>query len=79
MGLIHRIFPAKRFADGRAMTRDEESQYWVAMCPECEHSNSIAALGGVRYRAQGSPKKLLRCPVCGSRHMMKITWQPPTE
>lgn len=79
MGLLDRIFPTKYFADGRPMSKEEESQYWIATCPQCGHGNSIAALGGVRYRAQGSPKKLLPCLSCGNRSMMQVTWQPPTE
>ena len=45
-----------------------DSQRWRAICP-CGCDRSIWELGGIRYRAAGNPRKLLRCP-----QSHKLTW-----
>jgi hypothetical protein len=72
------LFPPKHFPDGREMTRQEESEHWIAVCSGCGNERSIASFGGARYRAQGSPTKLLPCAPCGSKRKMKVVWRPPT-
>ena len=78
MRILDRLFPQKYFADGSPMSREEESAHWIATCADCGNERSIADLGGVRYRASGSPTKMLPCTNCAGQRKMKVTWQPPT-
>ena len=72
-----RLFPKKYWPDGRPMTADEESAHWVVSCNECGCETNIKALGGVRYRAQGTRKRRFRCEPCGESRMMTVRWRPP--
>ncbi len=49
----------------------EESEKWRFTC-ECGKESSIWEIGGVRYKAKGSPVKFLKCPHCEKKSMMKI-------
>jgi hypothetical protein len=53
---------------------EAESRQWLAECP-CGSSRSIWELGGIRWKAAGQPRKLLRCPKCGELHWHKIVWR----
>lgn len=55
-----------------AMAR--ESRLWMAECPNCRANTSMWALGAVRYRAAGEPKKRMPCPRCGQTGFMRIHW-----
>jgi len=50
------------------------SQKWFAVCP-CGSERSIWELGGIRYKAAGEPRRLMRCPKCGQRAWHKIVWR----
>ena len=65
--LIQRFFLAilpRSWAE--SMVKD--SKAWHACCP-CGHSRSIWDLGGIRWKATGTPRTRLRCPECG-----EATW-----
>ena len=51
-----------------AKSMEAESREWVFTCP-CGHTRSVWDLGGVRWKAAGNPRQLMKCPSCG-----KITW-----
>ena len=51
--MLNWLFPRKYHKDGREMTVEEESAHWVVTCSQCDYRTSVAAMGGVRYRAQG--------------------------
>lgn len=42
----------------------------------CGHDRSIWDLGGIRYKAAGNPRKLMKCPACGKRSWHAVTRQP---
>lgn len=48
---------------------EEESRSWMVRCPYCGHERSVWEMGGVRYKAAGNPRKLMRCPQCS-----KVAW-----
>lgn len=53
-----RILPRNWAEDMRA-----ESQQWMLRCT-CGHEQSVWALGGIRWKAAGNPRRLMRCPAC---------------
>jgi predicted RNA-binding Zn-ribbon protein involved in translation (DUF1610 family) len=54
------ILPSKWAADMEA-----ESRSWMVQCPSCGHARSVWELGGIRWKAAGSPRRYMRCPQCG--------------
>lgn len=50
-----------------AQAMEAESRAWRMRCP-CGEETSIWEMGGIRYKAAGSPRRLYRCPRCG------LTW-----
>ena len=56
--LFRFILPSKAFAAVEAGTRK-----WIAVC-SCGHKRDYFELGGIRYKAAGNPKILLKCPKC---------------
>lgn len=48
------------------MRRD--SMAWKIKCP-CGYERSVWETGGIRWKAKGNPKRLMKCPKCG-----KATW-----
>jgi hypothetical protein len=48
---------------------EAESRQWKLRCG-CGAERSVWEAGGIRWKARGNPRTLLRCPACG-----KITWQ----
>ncbi len=52
---------------------EAESRSWVARCPHCGAEKSVWELGGIRWKAAGSPSVRLRCPSCGKTSFQKIT------
>jgi hypothetical protein len=51
-----------------AKSMETESREWMCTCP-CGHSRSVWDLGGIRWKAAGNPRQLMKCPACG-----KLTW-----
>jgi len=47
-----------------AASMEAESRAWKARCRECGHERSIWDLGGIRWKAAGTPRRLLPCPRC---------------
>ena len=52
------ILPTRAFNTVRAGTK-----LWLIECP-CGHKRDLWDLGGVRYKAAGEPRQLVRCPEC---------------
>jgi len=75
--MLNWLFPRKYHEDGREMTAREESALWAVNCSQCDYSTSVAAMGGVRYRAQGVKWRTLACPSCAQRRPMRIFWNGP--
>ena len=55
-----------------ARDMEAESRSWLARCP-CGATRSIWDLGGIRWKARGSPSRLMRCPHCGQLRMHRIS------
>src|SRR4051812_32450690 len=53
------VFPAK-WAQGM----EAESRAWIVKCLSCDHERSIWELGGIRWKAVGTPKIYKECPKC---------------
>lgn len=61
----------KFFAPQSAFQKMEaESKLHRFTCP-CGRESSIWDIGGIRYKATGNPKTLIKCPHCG-----KVSKQP---
>jgi len=56
-----------------AAAMEAHSRAWLVQCPNCGHSRSIWELGGIRYKATGSPRTRLRCPNCGQSGWHRIS------
>ncbi|HKR25201.1 MAG TPA: hypothetical protein VJS15_08080 [Allosphingosinicella sp.] len=71
LSVLQRIVRA--FTSARTFAAMEaESRAWRAKCPECGFARSIWELGGIRYKAGGRPRTLMRCPRCGARSWHKV-------
>jgi hypothetical protein len=55
-----------------------DSMAWHAHCP-CGHARSIWDLGGIRWKATGNPRKLIRCPECGQSTWHTVQKFQPAE
>jgi hypothetical protein len=44
---------------------ERESRLWMLICPKCGGEKSFWDIGGIRYKAVGNPRKLIRCSQCG--------------
>lgn len=57
--ILRFILPARAFAAIKTGTKQ-----WLVECP-CGKKLDYWDIGGIRYRAVGEPRLLLRCPSCG--------------
>lgn len=75
MSWIHRLL---RFLPGHvAADMERESRAWKLICPKCGHVTSYWEIGGVRWKAAGNPRNLLRCGGCGQRTWHRAEYRPP--
>ena len=54
-----------------AQRMEGESKTWVFTC-SCGHKMSIWDLGGIRWKASGNPKKLIKCTTCKKSSFMTV-------
>ena len=66
------VFPAKW-----AQSMEAESRAWIVKCPSCSHERSIWELGGIRWKATGSPKTYMKCPQCGQTGWHGVSSRKP--
>jgi hypothetical protein len=52
-----------------------ESQQWMLRCTY-GFERSIWEVGGIRWKASGSPRRLMRCPQCGQRTWHTLNRKP---
>ncbi len=52
-----------------------ESLTWMVRCP-CKFERSIWEIGGIRWKAKGSPRRRLVCPKCGQRTWHTVYRKP---
>ncbi len=65
MTLIQRFFTAI-LPRSWAESMRAESLSWMMQCT-CGFEQSIWEMGGIRWKAKGNPKRLMRCSKCGQR------------
>lgn len=66
MSFVQRVM--KKLVSARMAAKIEaESRLWLLRC-KCGRAVSFWDVGGIRYRAAGRPRMLIRCPTCG------LTW-----
>lgn len=53
---------------------EAQSRAWMVQCPKCQAERSIWEMGGIRYRAKGSPRSFMKCFRCGRRSWHRIYW-----
>jgi DNA-directed RNA polymerase subunit M/transcription elongation factor TFIIS len=53
------VFPSKW-----AQSMEAESRAWIVKCPSCGHERSVWEMGGIRWKAAGTPKRYMSCPAC---------------
>jgi hypothetical protein len=63
---VMEIVPRRWAADIEAQSRS-----WMARCP-CGHEMSIWELGGIRWKARGTPTRMMACPACSTLTPHKI-------
>jgi hypothetical protein len=74
MTLVQRFFTAILPKD-RAEQMRAESSSWLVKC-ECGYERSYWDLGGIRWKASGSPKLHRICPQCGRRNWHSVYRKP---
>jgi hypothetical protein len=47
-----------------AQSMEAESRAWMARCEACGQARSIWDLGGIRWKAAGSPRRRIACLRC---------------
>lgn len=60
--LLTRVLPHSWTEKMRA-----ESLTWMLRCPNCGLERSVWETGGIRWKATGSPRRLMACSQCGQR------------
>ena len=77
MSTVQRL--AKKLLPARtAAAMEAESREWRVLCA-CGHDRSIWDIGGIRYKAAGNPRTLMKCPACGKRTWHRVVKQPPVK
>jgi len=60
-----------------AQSMEAESRAWITLCPSCGHERSIWELGGIRWKAAGTPKRYMNCPHCGQMGWHTVSYRKP--
>jgi predicted RNA-binding Zn-ribbon protein involved in translation (DUF1610 family) len=47
---------------------EADSRKWMLKCSNCGFERSIWEMGGIRWKATGNSRNLLKCPNCGDRN-----------
>ncbi len=58
--LFQKILPQKTLADMEA-----ESKLWMIQCSNCKFERSVWESGGIRWKAAGTPRRMMQCRNCG--------------
>ena len=66
-----------RLMPGSAEEMERQSREWFVVCPKCGFERTIWDMGGIRYKARSSGKRIgTRCPSCGKRSMHPVEHRP---
>jgi len=66
-GILRLLMPAEIYRQMELESRD-----WYFTCEACGNEFTVWDSGGIRYKASGNPVRLVRCPACRTRAMMKL-------
>ena len=55
----------------------KESMEWKFICPTCTKTTSVWEIGGVRYKASGTPKMRIKCPKCEDNVTVQLLHDTP--
>jgi hypothetical protein len=58
---------------------ERDSRRWVFDCRHCETTSSIWDVGGIRWKAAGTPRRGIKCPACGRKSIVRIRWSPAED
>jgi hypothetical protein len=58
-----------------AEAMERESRQWICRCP-CGAGISIWDVGGLRWKARGSPRRLMHCPACAKWTWHQVVFEP---
>ncbi|MBK9124264.1 MAG: hypothetical protein IPM16_14260 [Chloroflexi bacterium] len=64
-----RILPAKWAAN-----METESKRWVFTCENCDTQSSFWDIGGIRWKATGDKRTVIRCPACGDVRIRQLRY-----
>jgi hypothetical protein len=65
---------ARSAGPGLRARMEAESRQWMCRCLTCGTTRSVWEAGGVRYRAAGRSRVLLRCPTCRRLRCHLVFW-----
>lgn len=77
MSAIQKLF-ATFLSPKASADMEAESRSWTLRCPSCGLERSIWEIGGIRWKAAGSPRKYARCPQCRKAGWHTIYRRQPT-
>jgi hypothetical protein len=60
-----------------AASMEAESRAWMAHCPDCGIERSVWDMGGIRWKAAGNPRRLLKCLKCQRSTWHQLTFKQP--
>ncbi len=61
-----------------AQPMETESREWMTRC-SCGQEQSVWDAGGIRWKAKGTPKRLMNCPACGTQSMQTLYRKRPED
>lgn len=73
MGLFQRIITAV-LPRTKAAELEKESRAWIVTCDDCETKRSVWELGGIRWKASGSPRWRIGCETCGAKRWHTLSY-----
>lgn len=77
MSMIQKLF-TRLLPFSWAQSMEAESREWKVRC-NCGHQRSIWELGGIRWKATGNPRSLMKCRACGKTGWHKVVRDPSAK
>jgi DNA-directed RNA polymerase subunit RPC12/RpoP len=74
MGILQRIFTSILPRE-KAAAAESESRAWIAKCDDCGLQRSVWDLGGIRWKASGTPRWRIKCPQCGVKRWHTLRFE----
>ena len=68
LSFVQRLFTAL-LPPKWAEDMEADSRRWRLLCPKCGYERSFWDIGGIRWKATGNQRNLMRCPNCG-----EVSW-----